>query len=252
MADVQERVTILVPLSRPEMIDRVKNNIGRQQGVALTDVVVVENGRAVGAWKSPVETVLRCDTPHPAAVKNVGLTHVRQATGGLVAIFDDDDHYGPEYLLTQTQALREHPEADIVGKKLHYVARGDGLWLCRAFERHARAGWLMGGTQVFDVGRVTRDYPLVRPGEDTEFCRGLSCWATGWSHYCNRREHGGHCSSDPVERTRKLGHQLTRVARYFDAALIDGGGESDPDFVARALTRLGAPWPRTRASSSER
>jgi hypothetical protein len=241
-------VVVIVPFSRPEMHRRTLDNIERQRDVSLS-VIVVENGVGVGTW-SPSEdvTVLRCARAHPAAAKNVALAHLREQGGGLCAIFDDDDHYGAEYLRTQIQALEEHPDSLIVGKKLHFVSRRDGLWLCRAPERDGRAGWLMGGTHVFDTRRVHRDYPLLLPGEDSAFCAGLECWATGWSHYCNRREHGRHASSDPVERTRALGRPLLRVHHAFDAALVDGEVESSKEWQTRALSRLGAPWVPPKAS----
>jgi hypothetical protein len=89
-------------LDSPDWAANVRENFARQRDVAA-ELVVVENGAGIGVWG---EGALRSG-PGVTDYINTGLGYVRRYSkpGDVLAKFDSDDYYGPEYLSRVVRAL---------------------------------------------------------------------------------------------------------------------------------------------------
>jgi hypothetical protein len=102
-----------------------------------------------------------------------GLNRARAAASGeLWAKMDDDDHYGPQYLVDQVAAL-EASGAAVVGKGTFYtyVRATRALYLTAEGPENGRTErYVQGGTILCDRQQVDGvDFPPVRRGTDTLF-----------------------------------------------------------------------------------
>lgn len=105
------RLGVIVLLSRPWLADWVQDNIQRQHLDATIVPIIVENGRAVGAWQHN-GVVVRCEADRSIA-RNAGLAKCRELGLTHYAIFEDDDWYGEGYL---AQYWEQRDVADVLGK----------------------------------------------------------------------------------------------------------------------------------------
>jgi len=108
-------INLIVPFSRPHMADNVRQNWARQHDKDAR-LIIVENGAALCSWGSPgnSETVIRYrGAPHQSFAKNEGLASL--SPGDLVAIWDDDDYYGPGYIGRMADAFALG--ADVIGQR---------------------------------------------------------------------------------------------------------------------------------------
>lgn len=180
-------VGIVCVSRRPGNLAAVIENVERQRGTA-PEFVLVPNGpdwdrdatdralqgvdRAVVVWG------------HEAATLGGGLNGgIAEIETRFVAKFDDDDHYGPNYL---TDALRAHrfAGAGVVGKHSYYadIDGVDGRWLRFGGNDFRYSSTLAGGTLVIDRDRTGElRFDDVSLGEDRAFIHG--CHRRGISTY---------------------------------------------------------------------
>jgi hypothetical protein len=100
---------VIVPFSRPWLADWVRDNIARQTIPAVP--IIVENGRAQGAWNHS-GIIVRCEADRSVA-RNAGLEKCRELGLTHYAIFEDDDWYDAEYLASYWP---HRNVADVLGK----------------------------------------------------------------------------------------------------------------------------------------
>lgn len=204
-------VWVIVPWSRPWLIEHVHANFRRQK-FPFKKLVLVANGSewdstfgnevllAAASWGA---TVLTSDA-HQSAAKNTALAEIRKRGGGFTVTMDDDDWYGPEYL---TEACGYARTCDVIGKSRHFMSVDGNLWLCGREQANRPTSWLTGGT-IACWAETAPEYPLVASGEDAEFCaaaalRGMSIFGTDLYQYLYRR----HSKSD---HTWKMSHEKLR------------------------------------------
>jgi hypothetical protein len=159
-------ITVIVPHARPEFTANLLANFRRQRGVEA-QLLVVENGDAVGSMSSEDATVI-CSGVHQADAMNAGLKWLRANGGGAWARFDDDDYYGPDYLAEVERSLGPgvtgvNKIIVVSGMPWRFVMLDDGL------HKFQGAGEFTGGTHACNVANV----PLFprRDGEDLEWCK---------------------------------------------------------------------------------
>lgn len=96
---------------------------------------------------------------------------VEASTGEVLAKMDDDDLYGPHYLIDQLHALR-YSKADLVGKHAHYmyVASQDATLLRFGHMEHRFTNFVMGPT-ILGLRKVFEAIPFEHrtTGEDSAF-----------------------------------------------------------------------------------
>lgn len=185
-------INIIVPFSRPDRLPAVLDNFKRQHH-ADKRLIVVENGRALGACKHAgvAPDVLLTSDAHQAHAKNEGLAWIRKNGGGYFATMDDDDYYGPDYL-TEVEAHRKN--GTVVGKLDQFVSMGDKLLLLQGqVEEDGQPIQSLNGPTICAQAEDSVDFPADKPwGEDGDWLekmrrKGATFWATSPYHYCYRR-----------------------------------------------------------------
>ena len=113
-----ERVSVIIPAYNvaPYIAEALKTVFAQTK--SAFEVIVVNDGSPDTA---ELEEVLQPFRDRIVYLKqeNRGLsgarnTGIRAATGDMIALLDGDDLWMPQYLETQTQFLRSHPECDLV------------------------------------------------------------------------------------------------------------------------------------------
>jgi glycosyltransferase involved in cell wall biosynthesis len=215
-------IYIIVPFSRPEMLQNVLANVAKQ--TVPCSLIIVENGRALGTTPTGNYTILQSHPPHQSTAKNLGIDFVRKSGGRFVAIFDDDDYYSPNYLLEASKYLDKYA---IVGKNQHFIYDHQGLWLLNPFQQNMLSDWAQGATQVFDLNKVGH-YPVLRNNEDVEFChnllkRGGQVFITSILNFCYMRRSAAHTyQADIVNLYRSRGGRPVFLGTEFDPGYVDG------------------------------
>lgn len=183
-------IWVVVPFSRPSMMQNVIQNFERQQ-YPNKRLVLVENGLGLGACRrfnySP-DLVLSSE-PHQSAAKNAALETLIKIRAGHWATMDDDDYYGPSYLEGIADGF--HRGYEVVGKSSIFLRYADG-----------RMHFLQQGGELKEVGMVNGPtissvvcsdmprFPLVEWGEDNEWVRlarekhGWRVWAANCHSFC--------------------------------------------------------------------
>ncbi len=177
-------ITVIAPHARPEFSANLLDNFRRQRG-AEAQLVVVENGSAVGAVSADEATVI-CSDAHQADAMNAGLAWLRANGGGPWARFDDDDWYSPDYL---ADVEREFTAHEVVGKTWGFVMFDDGLYRFGQIE-HGAVETCTGGTLAARTADVAPFLP--QPDDDVRWCRdmrerGTTIWAGAHRGYCYDR-----------------------------------------------------------------
>lgn len=101
---------------------------------------------------------------------------VAEANGQVLAKFDDDDFYGPNYLLDQLNALH-YSGAGLVGKECSYLYDAElDLMIRRRPEREHRFTSFVAGPTFVGYSEVFRAHPFAdrSTGEDTQFLHDLA------------------------------------------------------------------------------
>ena len=149
------RVAVLAATNRPEFLSRLLANFAAQRYPNAELIVVTNSDRFDRAdVDAKVGALGNARTLHLAA----GLTLGECLNAGLdatdarfVAKFDDDDHYGPDYL-TDALLVHQFVDAAIVGKKTLYahLEGPDETILKFPGNEFTFANWVSGSTLVID------------------------------------------------------------------------------------------------------
>ncbi|QHC02472.1 glycosyltransferase [Epidermidibacterium keratini] len=182
-------VSVICSTNRPAQLDHLLQQVAAQRGVDI-QLVVLTHGfepdprllRAT-ADRHGIEQ-LQTIYGSPQWTLGECLNQlVDAADGDLVAKFDDDDFYGPHYLLDQCAALR-YSGADLVGKQASYLymASHDAIVLRYPEREHRWTTFVAGPTLVAPTTTFRQvRFARVNRGEDTRLLRELS--ATGAQIY---------------------------------------------------------------------
>jgi glycosyltransferase involved in cell wall biosynthesis len=184
-------VSIITCSKRPECIDNLLKNYLRQRVTPKELIIVVNKDGAVK--KKYEEKAKTCEDVFvyqlPAAVSLGSCLNfaVGKARYPLIAKFDDDDYYGPNYLKHCIRALRK-TGADVVGKRAHFLyLQGVRTLLLRFPKAENRFVRSVAGATLVVRKRVFRkvSFPDRTVGEDVHFCR--ACVAKGFKIYSGER-----------------------------------------------------------------
>lgn len=190
-------VSIVCVTQRPHFAGRLALNVTRQTHGEV-ELIVVQHGCELSDDDRRSHRSLRSATLLSIDERstlgdglNAGLA---AATGRFVAKFDDDDHYGPEYL---ADALRcaSFAQAGVLGKRTYYwTSETTGALAVRFPGREYRyVASLAGGTLMIDRERFSNpSFPSVSIGEDQALVRaalrsGTSVFATDRFNYVQAR-----------------------------------------------------------------
>jgi len=183
-------VVVVVPLGRPVMLGNVLENFNRQR-FDRRSLVIVENGPAVGACKAAgfAPDAVLTSAPSPGQARNTGIEWVRKHGGGFFACFDDDDYYGPEYLI---EAVKHSELAEVIGKSRVYVETMAGT--LRLFEQTGenRLTTYAAGPTLSGWSESAVPFSAARCAEDCQWCENMSrsgarLYATSRFNFMQRR-----------------------------------------------------------------
>ncbi|HTM56694.1 MAG TPA: glycosyltransferase family A protein [Pirellulales bacterium] len=180
------RITVIVPLSRPELWPNVLH-LFRQQTYFDKRLWVVFNGRALGATAlaQGVADRLLTSRPNCAIARNTALSELRAEGGGYFALWDDDDYYGPGYL---SDVASDAARAEVTGKQTHFVSYAERYLFFYYPERASRMTRAAQGGTLAGRAEDALDFPEMRRGEDLAWCeqmraKGARIYNRGLYHY---------------------------------------------------------------------
>lgn len=114
---------------------------------------------------------------------------VRLSRYNLIAKFDDDDYYAPGYLTESVRTLFK-TNADIVGKRAHYMhLSGRKMLLLRYYDKANQYVSLVQGATLLVRRQVFSriKFPNINRGECVKFCS--ACMAKGFRIYSGSPRH---------------------------------------------------------------
>lgn len=224
----QPRVSVLISTNRPHQVSHVLDQISRQRGVEIQPIILTH-----GFTPDPGDVAL-------AESRSLGVEWVEgdpeltlgacynellaRARFPISAKFDDDDEYGPHYLLEQSMAM-EYSGAALVGKQSHFTrleSNTQSYLAIRApgFE-HRSTHFVSGPTFVFRTDLVREiGFENRSRGEDTALLKavldaGGTLWSTSRYGFIQNRKRGAHTwrvkNADILANAEVVGGDYTGV-----------------------------------------
>lgn len=198
-------VSALVPTIRPHQLEHVFATIGGQSDVDV-ELVLLTHGfevpldRVQGlAEKYGVQRFKLLTASRDLTLGECLNLCVAASSSEVLTKMDDDDYYGPQYLVDLLHAL-DYSKADVVGKQAHYMhfASTKATVLRIAHMEHRSTRFVVGPTitarrEVFE----SHPFEAVNRGEDTGFLRavttaGGSIYSADRFNFCQFRQGDGH------------------------------------------------------------
>lgn len=187
----RQGVSIITCTKRPSCMNTLFHNYGRQRyrnkelivilnndSMKLSDyVTAAKSYKNVSIYRLPAHVSL-------GACLNYG---VKRSRYNYIAKFDDDDYYAPNYLADSMRSMRQ-TNADIVGKRAHYMyLQGRKLLLLRYPRMENQYVPLVQGATLLVKRKVFSkvSFPNRNQGESIRFCRAGR--AKGFKVYSGRR-----------------------------------------------------------------
>ncbi len=184
MVPTDDEVTVVCVTNRPHNLGQVLGNFLRQTH-ARRRLLLVTN--SAGFANVPVKEMLEqipdstwLDVPEEVSLGQCLNMALDRCTTRYLAKFDDDDHYGAEYL-GDMMIAHHYADAGVVGKHsyLAYVEELDRTVVRFPRREFFYTSYVAGGTLVIDTDRVGHvRFPDQSVGEDTAFLRG--CQRAGY------------------------------------------------------------------------
>ncbi|WP_257160524.1 glycosyltransferase family protein [Corynebacterium cystitidis] len=153
-----------------------QQNYPRIELVVLGHGIDISNAKDYLAEESPVENVTILHTPSEEFLGNCLNNLVNHSTGSIIAKFDDDDYYMPNYLRDQVNILTSL-DADLVGKSsiYFYLEATDAIVRRWPQTEHTWREFVAGATFVGKRKTFTETpFLALERGEDTRFLKDLA------------------------------------------------------------------------------
>lgn len=158
-------ISVIVSTNRPNQLEHVKEQYARQTYPNKELIILTHGFEAEGCLSAPAS----------ASLGSCLNTLVLHSNGEVVAKFDDDDLYLPDYLLDQYLAMWDN-HAEVVGKAANYIyfSSTNALALRRAQTTNQFTNFVAGAT-LMACKEIFEKFPFadVTRGEDTDFLRRL-------------------------------------------------------------------------------
>lgn len=194
------QVSVLVSSFRPQQVDHVIAGVSAQRGVDIQLVYLAhgfdldEQRFREKCARAGIASVEVLHEPQSTTLGECLNALVARADGRFATKWDDDDVYGPLYLLDQVHAMM-YSEADVVGKRAHYMhLSGPDATILRNPQLEHRFVEAVSGPTIFATAELFRSVPfaLVPRGEDSGFLRdvvesGASIYSADRFNYCQMR-----------------------------------------------------------------
>ncbi len=180
-------VSVITCTNRPEYIENIFNNFISQLYPKKQLIIVLNNNKFnIDVWRKKAELYDNIRVFQIEGQKSLGEClnfAVDKSQFEIISKFDDDDYYGPNYLVDIMNTFK-YINAHIVGKKsvYAYFENSDILALRHPNQEYRYVYFIFGATlnvkrEVFDKVR----FQDLCTGEDTEFL--ISCLKEGYKIY---------------------------------------------------------------------
>lgn len=210
LPDISEPVTlpslsVLVSTFRPLQLEHIFRTVSSQVGVR-PELVLLTHGFTVTASRIEelrdrynLESLTLLTAPESQSLGECLNDCVGASSGTILTKMDDDDFYGPHYLLDQLYALG-YSGAEIVGKQAHYMylERYDATVFRFGHREHRFTNMIMGPTLMAAADQF-RAFPFQHrsSGEDTAFLQAVlkasgSIYSSDRYNFYQRRNGSGH------------------------------------------------------------
>ncbi|WP_282360351.1 glycosyltransferase [Arthrobacter sp. AL05] len=198
-------VSALVSTFRPHQLEHVFQTAGSQRGVNL-ELVVLTHGFEVPldkladlAQRHGVHNYIALSAPRELTLGECLNLCVAASSGKILSKFDDDDFYGPDYILDMLHTLA-FSKAAVVGKQAHYMHfLTNQVTILRSSDKEHSFSRLVAGPTITAARAVFEDNPFEarNRGEDTRFLQsvavsGGAIYSTDRFNYCQIRRGTGH------------------------------------------------------------
>jgi glycosyltransferase involved in cell wall biosynthesis len=172
----KQGVSIITCTNRRSFLNNLLQNYSRQRHPKKELIIVVNNDRIplapYQAWARKLRNVSVFRVPAKYSLGSCLNYAVSKTRYGYIAKFDDDDYYAPYYVTECLLAFRR-TNADIIGKRAHYMyLRGSKTLILRfPHDENRPVTRLPGATLVMkrSVANKVR-FPDRNVGEDDLFC----------------------------------------------------------------------------------
>ncbi|MET3292239.1 UNVERIFIED_CONTAM: glycosyltransferase involved in cell wall biosynthesis [Brevibacillus sp. OAP136] len=198
-------VSVVTCTNRPQFFKRLLENYQNQILLHKELIIILNNDRmSLGQYRAlvrPMKNVRVYQLPQSYSLGRCLNFGVRQARFPFVAKFDDDDYYGPHYLVRQLRALIV-TKAHVVGKLSHFLyLKGRKLLVIqRPHQENRFVKWIAGGTIMARRSLFLNvPFPDRSLGEDVGFLR--KCRARGLRIYAS-----DHFDYVYIRRPSRTGH----------------------------------------------
>lgn len=173
---IKRGVSIITCTNRQSYIKNLFQNYSRQR-YPKKELIIVVNSNTIPLsqyqrWAKKLRNVKIFRMPDHYTLGACLNYAVKQTRYSHIAKFDDDDYYAPYYLTDSLQAL-QRSNADIVGKRAHYMyLRGSKTLILRFPQDENRFVSILPGATLVIKRKVFRkaQFPEQSIGEDDSFC----------------------------------------------------------------------------------
>lgn len=178
--DLETMVSIITCTIRQKNIRNVFKNYKNQKFEEKELLIILnKDDMSIRKWKKRAErhkNVSIYQLPERYRLGDCLNFAIEKVKYGIIAKFDDDDYYAPNYLTQAVESLKEH-NADVVGKS-EFFTYLEGLKMLVVY----KCALIAGATLVFkkDVWKKVK-FSSVKVGSDTVFKKG--CMKHGFKIY---------------------------------------------------------------------
>lgn len=186
----QQGVSIIACTKRQSYIRNLFNNYSRQNHAKKELIIIVNNDKIP---LEPYQTLAKKHqnvqvyrVPERSSLGACLNFAVKKSKYGYVAKFDDDDYYAPYYLTESLEAF-QRTNADVIGKRAHYMyLRGSNTLVLRFPQDENRPVTKLPGATLVIKRNVLNNvrFPDRNVGEDDLFClrskrKGYNVYSAG-------------------------------------------------------------------------
>lgn len=186
-------VTVITATNRPDYMERLLANYQRQDYPNKQLIIVLNNNHFdMDQWQRRIGLYRGIELIHLQGNPSLGFCYnyaLSRAKYDLVAKFDDDDYYAPQYLLESTRHFA-NTNADIVGKTCRYIFFADlsTLALYCPSPEDEFVNYVAGATMIIKKKVFEKIvFPDITFGDDSEFQR--KCLRDGFNIFSGDRHH---------------------------------------------------------------
>lgn len=200
-----EGVSVITVTNNGLFIDNIFKNFNRQI-YKNKELIIVLNKNSLNIEEYKAKAKKYKNIKVYKKDENYSLGHCLNFAVGvskyeIVAKFDNDDYYGPQYLSSSMEVFKK-TGADIVGKSSHlvYFQQSKILAIRDPNRENKYVGFVNGSTLMFKKNVIKRvPFANISIGEDTQFCRncvkkGIRIYSSDMYHhvYIRRKSRSSH------------------------------------------------------------